>query len=58
MISQVGILEWVAISSREASQPMSPAMQANSLSLSHRGSPIQIYIIVIYDIHFLKKKDF
>ena len=43
-ISQVRILEWVAMSfSRESSQPRdqteSPAWQADSLPLSHQGSP-------------------
>ena len=38
-ISQARILEWVAISSfRPRDQPMSPALQADSLPLSHQGS--------------------
>ena len=39
---QAGIWEWVAISfSRGSSWPTSPALQADSLPLSHQGSPDQ-----------------
>ena len=44
-ISQVRILEWVAISfSRDLHdpgiEPTSPSLQADSLPLSHQGSPV------------------
>ena len=39
-ISQARILEWVAMPScRGSSQPRSPALQVDSLPLSHQGSP-------------------
>ena len=45
-ISQARILEWVAIPFSKASsqpriEPRSPALQADSLPLSHQGSPIR-----------------
>ena len=64
-ISQASILEWVAIPfSRNLPdpgiKPRFPALKADSLSLSHQGSPcVFIYIcvcvcvcIIIYDIYY------
>ena len=44
-IFQAGILEWAAISSPRGSsqsriKPLSPALQSDSLPLSHQGSPL------------------
>ena len=46
-VSQARILEWVANSSSgdlpgQGSEPMSPALQADSLPLSHQGSMLFI----------------
>ena len=46
-ISHVRLLEWGAVSSsrgssRAGTEPPSPALQADSLPLSHQGSPIHI----------------
>ena len=46
-ISKARILEWVAISfSRGSSWPRSPALQADSLPLSHQGSTWQILFLI------------
>ena len=50
-ILQAGILEWVAMPSSgdlrnsgiEPMSPVAPALQADSLLLSHRGSPNVVY---------------
>ena len=40
---QARILEWVAISySKGSSRPRSPALQEDSLLLSHQGSPLDV----------------
>ena len=52
-ISQARILEWVAILSSEDLPnpgikpvfPVSPAVQVDSLPLSHQGSPLYRYVI-------------
>ena len=48
-ISQARILEWVAIPSSgdlpdSGMEPVSPAWQADSLPLSHQGSPVEIVL--------------
>ena len=60
-ILQAIILEWIAMHSSRGSfrpgiQPGSTALQANSLPLSHLGSPCINYVIIhfdIYSLHFL-----
>ena len=64
-ISQTRMLEWVAISfykgsSNSGIEPVSPALQVDSLPLNHQGSPIftmrnKIFAFIIY---FLLKKFF
>jgi len=62
-ILQARILEWVAMpSSRElpdpgieSTSPVVPALQVNSLPLSHQGSP-RSYIKCPYSIHLFKLK--
>ena len=49
-ILQARILEWVTISSFRGSsqpgiEPTSPALQADSLPLSHQGSPINVTML-------------
>ena len=54
-VSQARILQWVAISSSRESfpgaiKPSSPALQADSLPLSHQGRPL----VSVYNIQLLR----